>query len=168
MTPVISSSTAGAIIMRIIHGYEAQENNDPFVKLADTAMEQFSLALTPGSHLVDVLPFCNLISSTARSTTLNMSCLCSASCTDLVTRGWLQAKSKGVGCYPSRISRPTLQLCETRIGKSACKMPPVTCLTLHRLQAERQFPLHRASWKIIIPRTNLISSGVQSAYMQVR
>ncbi|KAG5716246.1 O-methylsterigmatocystin oxidoreductase [Termitomyces sp. T112] len=48
--------TAGAIILRISHGYEVKENNDPFVKLADQATYQFSLATTPGAWLVDVLP----------------------------------------------------------------------------------------------------------------
>ncbi|KAG6873902.1 hypothetical protein C0995_009681 [Termitomyces sp. Mi166 len=53
--------TAGAIIIRITHGYEVKRINDPFVELADKAMEQFSLAMAPGSHLVDVLPIRNLI-----------------------------------------------------------------------------------------------------------
>ncbi|KAG6881030.1 hypothetical protein C0995_003306, partial [Termitomyces sp. Mi166 len=48
--------TAGAIILRISHGYEVKENNDPFVELADKATEQFSLATAPGAWLVDVLP----------------------------------------------------------------------------------------------------------------
>ncbi|KAG6879999.1 hypothetical protein C0992_008206 [Termitomyces sp. T32_za158] len=55
--------TAGAIIMRITHGYEALERNDPFVELADKALEQFSLAVAPGSHLVDVLPFLRYVPS---------------------------------------------------------------------------------------------------------
>ncbi|RDB20518.1 hypothetical protein Hypma_012422 [Hypsizygus marmoreus] len=48
--------TAGAIILRISHGYEVKENNDPFVELADKATEQFSLATAPGGYLVDVIP----------------------------------------------------------------------------------------------------------------
>ncbi|KAG6865993.1 hypothetical protein C0991_009665 [Blastosporella zonata] len=48
--------TAGAIILRISHGYEVKENKDPFVELADRATEQFSLSTAPGAFLVDVLP----------------------------------------------------------------------------------------------------------------
>ncbi|PPQ65600.1 hypothetical protein CVT26_000549 [Gymnopilus dilepis] len=48
--------TAGAVILRITHGYEVKETNDPFVELADKATEQFSLATAPGGFLVDLLP----------------------------------------------------------------------------------------------------------------
>ncbi|KAF8165086.1 cytochrome P450 [Crassisporium funariophilum] len=48
--------TAGAVVLRISHGYEVQENNDPFVELADQATEQFSLATAPGGFLVDLIP----------------------------------------------------------------------------------------------------------------
>ncbi|KAF8810286.1 cytochrome P450 [Phlegmacium glaucopus] len=48
--------TAGAIILRISYGYEAKEKDDPFVTLADEAMQQFSLAAAPGSFLVDIFP----------------------------------------------------------------------------------------------------------------
>lgn len=48
--------TAGAIILRISHGYEVKENNDPFIDLAEKATEQFSLATTPGGFLVDFVP----------------------------------------------------------------------------------------------------------------
>ncbi|KAG6908024.1 hypothetical protein DXG01_006443 [Tephrocybe rancida] len=47
---------AGSIILRISHGYEVEANNDPFVELADKAMEEFSLSTAPGAFLVDVLP----------------------------------------------------------------------------------------------------------------
>ncbi|KAJ7067957.1 cytochrome P450 [Mycena amicta] len=48
--------TAGAIILRISHGYEVKENNDPFVQLAEQATEQFSLSTAPGGFMVDLLP----------------------------------------------------------------------------------------------------------------
>ncbi|KAG6845597.1 hypothetical protein H0H87_006650 [Tephrocybe sp. NHM501043] len=48
--------TAGSIILHISYGYKVKEANDPFVKLADKAMEQFSLCTAPGAFLVDVLP----------------------------------------------------------------------------------------------------------------
>ncbi|KAG1737603.1 cytochrome P450 [Suillus lakei] len=49
--------TAGAIILRISHGYEVKENNDPFIDLADRAMDQFSRSTAPGAFMVDIMPF---------------------------------------------------------------------------------------------------------------
>ncbi|KAJ6539005.1 cytochrome P450 [Mycena capillaripes] len=48
--------TAGAIILRISHGYEVKEVNDPFVHLAEQATEQFSLSTAPGGFMVDLIP----------------------------------------------------------------------------------------------------------------
>ncbi|KAG2148111.1 cytochrome P450 [Suillus clintonianus] len=48
--------TAGAIILRISHGYEVKESNDPFVDLADRAMDQFSRLTAPGAFMVDIVP----------------------------------------------------------------------------------------------------------------
>ena len=53
-----TNRTAGAVILRISHGYEVREHNDPFVRLADQATEQFSLATAPGGFLVDLIPAC--------------------------------------------------------------------------------------------------------------
>jgi hypothetical protein len=50
-------STAGAVILRISHGYEVKENNDPFIDLAERAMDQFSRTSAPGAFIVDVMPF---------------------------------------------------------------------------------------------------------------
>ncbi|KAG1820513.1 cytochrome P450 [Suillus subaureus] len=49
--------TAGAIILRISHGYEVKESNDPFVDLADRALIQWSRATAPGAFMADVVPF---------------------------------------------------------------------------------------------------------------
>ncbi|KAG1749707.1 cytochrome P450 [Suillus paluster] len=49
--------TAGAIILRISHGYEVEQNNGPFVDLADRALDQFSRCTTPSAFMVDILPF---------------------------------------------------------------------------------------------------------------
>ncbi|KAF9463430.1 cytochrome P450 [Collybia nuda] len=54
---------AGAVILRITHGYETQENNDPLVDLADTVMEQFSEATIPGAFMVDIIPALRYIPS---------------------------------------------------------------------------------------------------------
>ncbi|KAG1874761.1 cytochrome P450 [Suillus subalutaceus] len=48
--------TAGAIILRISHGYEVKENNDPFVDLADLAVDQFSKSTATGAWMVDIIP----------------------------------------------------------------------------------------------------------------
>ncbi|KIK38430.1 hypothetical protein CY34DRAFT_809316, partial [Suillus luteus UH-Slu-Lm8-n1] len=49
--------TAGAIILRISHGYEVKENDDPFIDLADSAMDHFSRSTVPGAFIVDTMPF---------------------------------------------------------------------------------------------------------------
>ncbi|EAU84016.2 cytochrome P450 [Coprinopsis cinerea okayama7 len=48
--------TAGAIILRISHGYRVKEDDDPLVAVADEAMHQFALATTPGGFLVNLIP----------------------------------------------------------------------------------------------------------------
>lgn len=55
--------TAGAIILKLSHGYEVQEGEDPIVNLVDTATEQFSLATAPGAFLVDVFPLLRYVPS---------------------------------------------------------------------------------------------------------
>ncbi|KAG2141303.1 cytochrome P450 [Suillus clintonianus] len=49
--------TTGAIILRISHGYEVKENNDPLIDLAERAMDQFSRSTAPGAFMVDIMPF---------------------------------------------------------------------------------------------------------------
>ncbi|PYH45575.1 cytochrome P450 [Aspergillus saccharolyticus JOP 1030-1] len=49
---------AGAVILKIAYGYAVDPfQRDPLVDLADEAVEQFSLAVRPGTWMVDVLPF---------------------------------------------------------------------------------------------------------------
>ncbi|KAG1844263.1 cytochrome P450 [Suillus tomentosus] len=48
--------TVGAIILRISHGYEVKEKNDPFVDLADRVTSHVSQATAPGAFMVDILP----------------------------------------------------------------------------------------------------------------
>ncbi|KIM73756.1 hypothetical protein PILCRDRAFT_828807, partial [Piloderma croceum F 1598] len=45
-----------AIIMMIAYGHEVRSLDDTYVKLADKAMESFSIATEPGAFLVDFLP----------------------------------------------------------------------------------------------------------------
>lgn len=59
--------TAGAIILRISHGYEVKEHQDPFVDLADRAVDQFSTSTATGAFLVDVMPACRFIISETKN-----------------------------------------------------------------------------------------------------
>jgi hypothetical protein len=56
-----SRSTAGAIVLRISHGYEAKGNNDPFIDLADRAVDKFSPCTVPGAFMVDIVSLCKTI-----------------------------------------------------------------------------------------------------------
>lgn len=49
--------TVGAIVLRISHGYEVKENDDPFIDLANRVTTNGSQATEPGAFLVDILPF---------------------------------------------------------------------------------------------------------------
>jgi cytochrome P450 len=53
--------TAGAIILRISHGYEVKEDSDPFVGLADRVLAGVSEATAPGAFMVDILPFLAMV-----------------------------------------------------------------------------------------------------------
>jgi hypothetical protein len=57
-----SSSSAGAIIVRITYGYEAQEQGDPIITLAESTVARFSDFSEPGAYLVDFIPVCRSIS----------------------------------------------------------------------------------------------------------
>ncbi|SJL03018.1 related to cytochrome P450 CYP2 subfamily [Armillaria ostoyae] len=54
--PAHIRKTAGAVMLQISHGYMIQEENDPFVKLAEETMNHFSLSTTPGGFLVNLIP----------------------------------------------------------------------------------------------------------------
>jgi hypothetical protein len=55
---LILYSAAGAIILRISYGYDVEENNDPFVDLADRVMDHLSQSTAPGAFMVDIMPSC--------------------------------------------------------------------------------------------------------------
>jgi len=57
---VFNNRTAGSIILQISHGYEIAETEDPFVKIADEATEQFSQSTAPGGFIVNLIPACKL------------------------------------------------------------------------------------------------------------
>ncbi|KAI0253131.1 cytochrome P450 [Lactifluus subvellereus] len=53
--------SAGAIIVRIAYGYEAQEKDDPIIALADSAMRNFKRLREPGLYTVDFIPLLKYI-----------------------------------------------------------------------------------------------------------
>ncbi|KAL7282185.1 hypothetical protein ACG7TL_003654 [Trametes sanguinea] len=48
--------SAGAIILMMSHGYQVQDENDPFVATVDEAMEQFAVCTAPGAFLANIFP----------------------------------------------------------------------------------------------------------------
>jgi hypothetical protein len=48
--------SAAAIILNITYGYTVAERDDPYVALADAAMQTFSKAGVFGTYLVDYIP----------------------------------------------------------------------------------------------------------------
>lgn len=55
----IPSSEAGAVILKIAYGYTIEPHTrDPLVHIANLALEHFSIAGTPGTWLVDIIPAC--------------------------------------------------------------------------------------------------------------
>ena len=55
--------TAGAVILKISHGYNVEDDDDPLVEMADRATNNFSVVTMPGNFLVDVLPICTFLDS---------------------------------------------------------------------------------------------------------
>ena len=54
---------AGAIILKIAYGYTVEPHStDPLIKVVGDNMEAFSRAAVPGAFMVDVMPFCRLLS----------------------------------------------------------------------------------------------------------
>ncbi|KAK0434401.1 cytochrome P450 [Desarmillaria tabescens] len=49
-------TTTGAIVLRIIYGYEVQQENDLFVEMVDKVTQYFALSMTPGSFLANPIP----------------------------------------------------------------------------------------------------------------
>jgi hypothetical protein len=46
--------------MKVTYGYDLIGDNDPFIKVANDAMEAFSFVSRPGAWLVDFVPICAL------------------------------------------------------------------------------------------------------------
>lgn len=46
---------AAASTLKITYGYTAKKEDDELLQIANTAMEEFSLALAPGAYLADLI-----------------------------------------------------------------------------------------------------------------
>ncbi|GJJ06153.1 hypothetical protein Clacol_000342 [Clathrus columnatus] len=53
----------GAMVMEITYGIKTSLNNDPYVELAERALESFTQVSAPGAHLVDIIPILKYIPS---------------------------------------------------------------------------------------------------------
>ena len=61
-------SVAGAIILSISYGYDVPDSGaDPLLQLAEMTLEESARAGTPGSFLVDFLPWSALSTSSPSS-----------------------------------------------------------------------------------------------------
>ncbi|KAF7369020.1 Cytochrome P450 [Mycena venus] len=52
---------AGAIVLKIAYGYQAEDKDDPLVKLVDDAMNQFSELTATNAFAVDTFPFLRFV-----------------------------------------------------------------------------------------------------------
>jgi len=87
------SSSAGAIIVLIAYGYQAQNKEDSMIALAESAMVKFKLLRNPGSYLVDFIPLCMLVSSHSRALESSLTPIDSEICPAVVSRGQFQERS---------------------------------------------------------------------------
>lgn len=46
----------GTVTLRISHGYEVREDNDPFINLAENVVQVFEKTAAQGTYLVDLIP----------------------------------------------------------------------------------------------------------------
>ncbi|CAE7159557.1 unnamed protein product [Rhizoctonia solani] len=53
--------TAGATVVRLVYAYTPKDEDDEYIKIAERAMGNFSLATTPGMFLVDLFPLCTCL-----------------------------------------------------------------------------------------------------------
>lgn len=50
--------TVGASIIRLAYGHEVVSDDDKYIKMAEDAQSNFSVAATPGAYWVDFIPWC--------------------------------------------------------------------------------------------------------------
>ena len=59
----IITSTLAATIMKIGYGITVQESDDPYISIAEVAMNGFAEAATPGAFFVDWFPILKYVPS---------------------------------------------------------------------------------------------------------
>ncbi|KAJ7584337.1 cytochrome P450 [Mycena floridula] len=52
---------AGAIVLRVSYGYTAKDQDDPFIKAGNDAMESFNKGCAPGTYMVNQMPILRYI-----------------------------------------------------------------------------------------------------------
>lgn len=59
----ILGRTAGALTLKISHGYTIKEDSDPLLEMANTVINNVTVVMEPGRFLVDILPICTFYES---------------------------------------------------------------------------------------------------------
>ena len=49
---------AGRVIMRTAYGIDVQDSNDPYIDIAERALQAVNAGVNAGSFLVDIVPIC--------------------------------------------------------------------------------------------------------------
>jgi hypothetical protein len=93
--------TAGAIILKISHGYQTKENDDPIVSRVDAATNQFSEATQPGAFLVDVIHSRMYCFCETDAVLLLNDVSHSSPCSILAPWRWLSAQGRFMAWYSS-------------------------------------------------------------------
>jgi len=83
------------VILHISHGYQVQDDHDPFVELAENGLLIFAKSTTQGAFLVDVLPF---RMPRLRATMADTEPYHSPVCSRVVSRCWLQDHGTQMEC----------------------------------------------------------------------
>lgn len=99
-------SYSGQIILSIAYDINPESDRDIYFNLSEKALLGLNIAATPGSFLVDVMPFCKLFCDLHSIALTN----CSSEIRPcLVPRCWVPAKSQGVATRLDRYDRDSLQ-----------------------------------------------------------
>ncbi len=122
---IVLSRTAGAIILRISHGYEVQEENDVLIALAEKATKQFSLSSAPGGFWVNHIPARELACGSPLFAELYI--FSSAPYPQVGSGSWIPANGEGMGENPRKYGRYALRFRKATNGDcSRCCIATLT------------------------------------------
>ena len=68
------------MVLRITYGYEVKKEDDEMVALVNCAMEELSVASTPGQFLVDIIPMRMWLEKWFESALSAQTCCCIRDC----------------------------------------------------------------------------------------